>query len=137
MLPLRDDIPSSRVPIVTVTLISLNAIVFIQELRLGPHLEDVLYSWALIPARYTGGDDASLAGLALPFFSSMFLHGGWIHLIGNMWTLWIFGDNVEDRLGHGKFLLLYLFSGIARDRLSGLVASAAVLQRRNESRRAR
>ena len=114
MLPLRDDIPSSRFPIVTVTLVVLNAIVFIQELMMGPHLEEALFNWALVPARYTGGGgEFSLLGLAVPFFSSMFLHGGWIHLIGNMWILWIFGDNVEDRLGHGKFLLLYLFSGLA------------------------
>jgi membrane associated rhomboid family serine protease len=116
MLPLRDDIPSSRFPVVTLGLIVLNAFVFIQELMLGPQLEEALFTWALVPARYTDGSivsQSSLLGLIVPFFSSMFLHGGWIHLIGNMWILWIFGDNVEDRVGHGKFLLLYLLSGVA------------------------
>jgi membrane associated rhomboid family serine protease len=116
MLPLRDDIPSNRFPLVTVALIVVNAFVFIQELSLGPRLEETFFRWALVPARYTDGSalrELSLLGLVGPFFSSMFLHGGWIHLIGNMWTLWIFGDNVEDRVGHGKFLLLYLLSGIA------------------------
>jgi len=72
--------------------------------------------WASVPARYTDSEIASRCSLAtqvVPFFSSMFLHGGWLHLIGNMWTLWIFGDNVEDRLGRGKFLALYLCGGIA------------------------
>src|SRR6185436_16968177 len=116
MLPLRDDIPASRFPGVTVTLIVLNVIVFLQELMLGSRLDDALLTWAIIPARYTNGSVAthfSLVEQALPFFTSMFLHGGWIHLIGNMWILWIFGDNVEDRLGHGRFLILYLLSGIA------------------------
>ena len=116
MLPLRDDIPSSRLPFVTVTLIVLNVIVFFQELMLGERLNDALLEWALIPARYTDADVArqfSLVEQILPFFSSMFLHGGWVHLFGNMWILWIFGDNVEDRVGHGKFLLLYLLSGLA------------------------
>jgi membrane associated rhomboid family serine protease len=116
MLPLRDDIPSNRFPLVTVTLIVLNVIVFLQELMLGADLERALFNWAIVPARYTDVSvvrEVPLTYLVVPFFSSMFLHGGWIHLLGNMWTLWIFGDNVEDRLGHGKFLLLYLLSGLA------------------------
>jgi len=111
MLPLRDDIPSQRYPIVTISLIVVNVLVFLRELRLGPDLEAMLTDYALIPANYSNGGP-SLA-LFVPFFSSMFLHGGWIHLIGNMWTLWIFGDNVEDRLGHGRYLLLYLVAGLA------------------------
>lgn len=116
MLPLRDDIPASRFPAVTIALIVVNALVFFQELMIGPRLNDFLLDWGLVPARYTDGSIGSQFSLleqALPFLSSMFLHGGWIHLLGNMWTLWIFGDNVEDRLGHGKFLLLYLLSGLA------------------------
>src|SRR5687767_1047828 len=110
MLPLRDDIPADRFPVVTISLIVANVLAFVHELRLGPEIEAALFQYALIPARYTTpGEPLNF----MPFFTSMFLHGGWIHLIGNMWTLWIFGDNVEDRLGHGRFLLLYLVGGIA------------------------
>ena len=116
MIPIRDDIPSSRFPAVTLGIIAVNFLVFLRELKLGHHLEDFLLSYAVIPARYTVPDVA--AGFTLPqqilsFFTSMFLHGGWLHLIGNMWTLWIFGDNVEDRLGRARYLALYLAGGVA------------------------
>ena len=116
MLPLRDDIPSSRFPIATLSIIALNVVVFLHELRLGPNLEEMLLNFAIIPARYTQPEIARLFDFSqqvFAFFSSMFLHGGWIHLLGNMWTLWIFGDNVEDRLGRSKFVILYLASGVA------------------------
>jgi hypothetical protein len=116
MLPLRDDIPSSRFPAVTLGIIVVNALVFLRELKLGSHLEDMLVTFAVIPARYTNADIAShftIAQQIFSFFSSMFLHGGWIHLLGNMWTLWIFGDNVEDRLGRARYIALYLAGGIA------------------------
>ncbi len=116
MLPLRDDIPSSRFPGATVALIVINVVVFLRELKLGPGLEDMMIQFAVIPARYTKPEVAELFTLSqqiFSFFSSMFLHGGWIHLLGNMWTLWIFGDNVEDRLGRSRFVMLYLASGIA------------------------
>ena len=116
MLPLRDDIPSRRYPIVTVALIVLNLVVFLQEARLGRRLEYFILDYALVPARYSDPNLAAHFGIfeqLLPFLSSMFLHGGWIHLIGNMWTLWIFGDNVEDRLGRGRYIALYLCGGFA------------------------
>ena len=100
----------------TVGIIALNVLIFLQELRLGRHLQDFILDYAIVPARYTRADVAqyfSLPEQILAFFSSMFLHGGWIHLLGNMWTLWIFGDNVEDRLGRMRYLALYLASGIA------------------------
>src|SRR5256714_15429340 len=105
MIPIRDDIPSSRFPAVTVGIIAVNVLVFLQELRLGSHLDDLMLNFAIIPARYTEPEIAShftLSQQIFAFFSSMFLHGGWIHLLGNMWTLWIFGDNVEDRLGRAR-----------------------------------
>jgi len=116
MIPIRDDIPSSRFPAITLGIIVVNFLVFLRELKLGNHLEDFLLSYAVIPARYTVPDMA--AGFTWPqqifsFFTSMFLHGGWLHLIGNMWTLWIFGDNVEDRLGRARYLALYLAGGVA------------------------
>ena len=116
MLPIRDDIPSSRFPIATLGIIAVNAFVFLRELKMGPRLEDMLVSYAIIPARYTQPEVAQLFTLPqqlFALFSSMFLHGGWLHLLGNMWTLWIFGDNVEDRLGRARYLALYLAGGLA------------------------
>lgn len=116
MLPLRDDIPSRTYPIATVALIVLNLLAFFYELALGSRLEYLLFDFAIIPARYTDRDVASKFSVlqqAVPFLASMFLHGGWLHLLGNMWILWIFGDNVEDRLGRKRFITLYLASGFA------------------------
>ena len=116
MLPLRDNIPSSRFPIMTLGLIAVNVLFFLWEASMGRRLEGALRELAIIPMRYSNPDVArffSIEEQIVPFFSSMFLHGGWLHLIGNMWTLWIFGDNVEDRLGHAKFLVLYLAGGVA------------------------
>ncbi len=115
MIPLRDDIPSRRFPLVTTSLIVVNVIVFLMELSLGSDLDQALLGWAIVPVRYTVPEIArqfSLPEQIVPFFSSMFLHGGWLHLIGNMWTLWIFGDNVEDRVGRFNFLGFYLLGGL-------------------------
>src|SRR5207248_2779021 len=100
----------------TLVIIVVNVLVFLHELNMGRRLEETLLGYAIIPARYTVPDVAqyfTLPQQILAFFSSMFLHGGWIHLLGNMWTLWIFGDNVEDRLGRVRFVALYLASGVA------------------------
>jgi membrane associated rhomboid family serine protease len=116
MLPLRDDIPSSKFPAATLSIIVINVLVFLHELKLGPHLEDLLTTFAVIPARYTHPEVAhfyTFSEQIFAFFSSMFLHGGWVHLLGNMWFLWIFGDNVEDRLGRSRYVTLYLAGGIA------------------------
>jgi len=116
MIPLRDDIPSRTFPGVTIAIIIANVLAFVNELRMGDGLEDFLHQYALVPIRYTDssvGTHFSLFEQALPFLTSMFLHGGWIHLIGNMWVLWIFGDNVEDRLGHRRYVGLYLLGGFA------------------------
>jgi hypothetical protein len=116
VFPLRDNIPSRTFPIVTLMIIVANVLAFFWEISLGPRLEGALWRWAIIPARFTDrevGIWAHPIQQLVPFFSSMFLHGGWLHLIGNMWTFWIFGDNVEDRLGHDRFALLYLASGLA------------------------
>jgi len=117
VLPIRDNIPSRRFPAATLSIIAVNTLIFLWELQLGPRrLEQAFVELAIIPIRYSNPDIAhffSLGEQIRPFFSSMFLHGGWLHLIGNMWTLWIFGDNVEDRLGRGRFFALYLASGVA------------------------
>lgn len=116
MLPLRDNIPSRRYPVVTVTLIAVNVVAFLWEVSLGRRLQDALLLLGIVPVRYTVAEIADLftwREQLWPFLSSMFLHGGWTHLFGNMWTLWIFGDNVEDRLGHLRFLVFYLCGGVA------------------------
>jgi membrane associated rhomboid family serine protease len=116
MLPIRDDIPSSRFPAVTLGIIVVNVLIFLRELGAGSHLEDVLVNYAIIPVRYTDPEIARLftgPQQVFSLFSSMFLHGGWIHLLGNMWSLWIFGDNVEDRLGRARYLAFYLAGGVA------------------------
>ncbi|HUP63674.1 MAG TPA: rhomboid family intramembrane serine protease [Thermoanaerobaculia bacterium] len=112
MIPLRDANPRlHRPPLVNVTLIAINVVVFLWEISLGPRLEPALYQYAFIPARFwsAGGWTHDL----LTMFLSMFLHGGWLHLGSNMLYLWIFGDNIEDQLGHGRYLLFYLLCGAA------------------------
>lgn len=117
MFPIRNTVPTRHVPIVTWVLIALNCAVFLIEVNLSPRALDLfLFRFALIPARYFQaglfGDIASGPADYLPFFTNMFLHGGWLHLILNMWTLWLFGPAVEDRLGPGRYLGLYVLCGI-------------------------
>ena len=106
MIPIRNAVPSRYPPVVTWLLIATNCLVFLLQNSLSTaELEQFLRDFALIPAHYTaalryGAADLSIDDL-LPFFTMMFLHGGWLHLILNMWTLWLFGPTVEDRLGHG------------------------------------
>ncbi len=109
MLPLRDNIPSRSFPFVNTTLIALNVLAFIYQLSLGEHLGGFVRTMGVVPVRFTDGVSSSELP---PLLTSMFLHGGWMHLIGNMLFLWIFGDNVEDRLGHGRYLIFYLLGGI-------------------------
>jgi len=110
MIPLRDTIRSRSFPIVTWLLILANAVVFFFELSLGPRLlERFIYAFGMVPARLSLAHPWSL----LTLLTATFLHGGWMHFLGNMWTLYIFGDNVEDRMGSGRFLLFYLLGGVA------------------------
>lgn len=118
MIPIRDTIPSRNPPVVTWSLIAINVVVFFHEISLSPgELEHFFYRFGLVPARYSHPDWAQWLGFRAddywPFLTSMFLHGGWAHIIGNMWTLWIFGDNVEDRLGRTRFLAFYVITGLA------------------------
>lgn len=128
MIPLRDNVPRTTLPVVTVALIVVNSVVFFGELAFDPaHRNLMIENYALIPARtvaFLVGGPVTASRAILPFFTSMFLHGGWMHLIGNMWFLWIFGDNVEDRIGHLRYLLLYLCGGLA-GALAHLVSSHA------------
>ena len=103
MIPLRDIIPSRTTPVVTIALIVINVLVFLYELALGRGVNAFTLYWGLVPAAFSW----------VTVLTSMFLHGGIMHVGGNMLYLWIFGDNVEDRLGHARFLFFYLFAGIA------------------------
>ena len=104
MIPLRDVIPSRTFPSITITIIVINALAWFVELSMGPReLNRFLYVYGLVPANFH----------AATLVTSMFLHGSWSHVLGNMWYLWIFGDNVEDRCGHGRFLVFYLLCGFA------------------------
>jgi len=114
LIPLKDTIPSRTYPIVTVSLIVLNVLIFFFEISLGEGLSEFFDIFGVVPATYfeLKESDAPFLIIYFPFITSMFLHGGWMHLIGNMIYLWVFGDNVEDRMGHFKFLLFYLLCGI-------------------------
>jgi membrane associated rhomboid family serine protease len=104
MFPLRDTEPSYSKPIVTTALIVINLLVFLFEFSLDPQYRNLFIgTYGMVP------DEFSFRTL----LTSMFLHGGWMHVLGNMWFLWIFGDNIEDTLGHAKYLLFYLACGIA------------------------
>ncbi|HEX3010861.1 MAG TPA: rhomboid family intramembrane serine protease [Syntrophomonadaceae bacterium] len=110
MVPLRDSTPSHHFPLVTVSLIIVNLYVFYYQTTLGTNgMEQLIYTLGLVPSNYS---HQLLLINYLPFVTSMFLHGSWMHVIGNMWILWLFGDNVEDRMGKFKFLLFYLLCGV-------------------------
>jgi len=114
MIPLRDSIPSSRPPALGYVIIILNVLAFFGEISLGPRMQEFIQVFGFVPQNFfLSLGHGNVVGAIIPIFTSMFLHGGWLHLIANMWTLYIFGDNVEDTLGRGKFLILYLGSGVA------------------------
>ena len=100
---------------VTWLLIGMNVWAFLNELLLGPELQTFVETWGFVPARYFALSELypeNWVARYVPIFTSMFLHGGWLHVLGNLWTLLIFGDNVEDRMGKGRFLAFYLLCGI-------------------------
>ena len=120
MIPLRDENPSGSVPVVTRGLIAINCAAFLYELTLGRELRTFVFEWGVVPLRLTLAlrfGEEPLPAPALTLLTSMFLHGGWLHLIGNMWYLWIFGDNVEDQFGALPFLLFYVAAGVAASAL--------------------
>ncbi len=119
MIPLQDLNPRRNPPIITWLLIIINLLVFFYVISLPAEVREIFFrKWGFVPARFfdeyfwilTGG---SLTERFLPLFTHMFIHGGWLHLISNLWTLWIFGDNVEDRLGPLRFLFFYFACGLA------------------------
>jgi membrane associated rhomboid family serine protease len=115
VIPLRDTIPSRTVPFVNYILIGANVLAFLFELSLGPHLQAFVHVFGVVPERVltiVAREPGLIHYAVFPFFTSMFLHGGWLHLLGNMLYLYIFGDNVEDALGHVRYLLFYLGCGV-------------------------
>jgi membrane associated rhomboid family serine protease len=115
MIPIRDTIPSKNYPVVNSTLIAVNVVIFLIQSAQGAGLNKFIYFYGLVPARYSLPEvSAYFTGTQQLFslMSFMFLHGGFLHLLGNMWSLYIFGDNVEDRLGHFRYLMFYLLCGL-------------------------
>jgi len=126
MIPIKDTIPRTGFPSVTWTLIVLNGIVFIFEVAIPKNiLGTVFYLFGLVPARYSYPKWAYVSGLPfddyLSFVTNMFLHDGWLHILGNMWFLYLFGSRVEDSMDHIRFLIFYFISGIAANVIYFLV----------------
>jgi len=121
MIPIRDDTPRFSTPYITYFIIALNTVVFLFELSVGAQshraLNSLIYQFGVVPVHFEraleGASRLSLPALSFTILTSMFLHGGWLHIIGNMWFLWIFGDNIEDYLGHFPYLIFYLVTGYA------------------------
>jgi membrane associated rhomboid family serine protease len=117
MIPLRDDNPITITPVVTWALIAVNVVIFLYQVSLGPNASQLfVYQFGTIPAVVVGAERLPEAMVAIPpavsLFTSMFLHGGWMHLVGNMWFLWIFGNNIEDAMGHLRYLAFYVICGM-------------------------
>jgi membrane associated rhomboid family serine protease len=124
MFPLQTTVPLRNPPVVTWALIAVNCVVFLYQISLSePELELFLSRFALVPGRYFAPDASSALSVLdyLPFVTNMFLHGGWLHLILNMWTLWLFGRTVEDRFGSARYLLFYLLCGAVASTTHALV----------------
>ncbi|HEX7027982.1 MAG TPA: rhomboid family intramembrane serine protease [Gammaproteobacteria bacterium] len=117
MIPLQDNVPTRTTPFITVAFIALCVLVFLWQLSLGPAVEIAVFQYGAIPATLFGIQQLPADVAVLPTWAtlvtSMFLHGGWMHLIGNMLYLWIFGNNVEDSMGHGRFIVFYILCGLA------------------------
>ena len=122
MIPLYDTVRSRKFPLVNLLLIVANLLAFYYELRLGPAtLKQFIFAWGLIPSRLL----TDPTNVWITIFSAMFLHGGWFHILSNMWVLYIFGDNVEARLGGMRYLIFYLLSGVAAGLLQTYVLSTS------------
>jgi membrane associated rhomboid family serine protease len=113
LFPLKDNIPARRFPVVNLCLIVVNVLCFAYELKLGAGLDGFIQLYGFVPVRFMTAQAENILDLPrfVPVFSSMFLHGGVLHLVANMWMLWIFGDNIEDSMGHSRYLMFYLLCG--------------------------
>jgi membrane associated rhomboid family serine protease len=120
MIPLGDSVPSERTPFVNYTLIAVTVIVFFFQLVMGPEVDNLIYTWGVVPEDIIRWQRAPWELVTL--VSSIFLHGGWLHLIGNMLYLGIFGDNVEGIMGHKRYLSFYLICGVAANLVQVFIA---------------
>jgi membrane associated rhomboid family serine protease len=128
MIPIRDSPQSSTFPVVTVLLVLANILAFLAVSGLGPEASGVVEQLAFVPERFFQWPGGALdAERWWPLFTAMFLHANLIHLVSNLWFLWLFGDNVEDRLGHGRYLVFYLLCGMASFLAHGLSAPGSTL----------
>jgi len=129
MIPLRDTIRSRSFPLINFFIIILNAMVFFYELSLSPQaLDRFVFTFGMVADRLNLTDPVALALNPAPLitlFSHMFMHGGWFHFISNMWILFIFGDNVEDRMGAGRYFVFYILCGLASGLLQAFVAPSS------------
>ncbi len=119
MIPIRDLNPTQRKPVVTWMLIAANVAVWLYQVSLGPAMQGFVERWGVVPYYLT---QEPYLGSYLTPLTSMFMHGGWMHLIGNMWFLHVFGDNIEDQLGRTRFVVFYLVSGLGAVALQVLIA---------------
>lgn len=113
MIPLRDTTRSPGFPYVNIVLIVMNVVIFLYGYSIGEYMNVFIFRYGLIPANvFSSSPDMDITNRIYPFLTSMFLHGGWLHLIGNMLFLYIFGDNVEGRMGHFRYLVFYIVCGL-------------------------
>jgi len=115
VIPLRDDIPSRTFPLLVYCIVAACAVAFFHTLTLrsSDDAQRLILTYGVIPAQFTGHAPPVPAALPVRLLTSLFLHAGWLHIGGNMLFLWIFGDNIEDAMGHGPFLVFYLVCGVA------------------------
>ena len=127
MIPLKDDLPTRTFPFVTIALIAINIVVFFYEVSLGPRAEAMIFRHGAIPFNLIYGIERgqSPIPIVLSLFTSMFLHGGFMHVAGNMLYLWIFGNNIEDVMGHLRFIFFYFICGVAAVYSHALIDSAS------------
>ncbi|HUV73514.1 MAG TPA: rhomboid family intramembrane serine protease [Anaerolineae bacterium] len=125
MIPLGDSVPSERTPFVTYTLIAVNVLVFFWELLMGAQAGDLIYTWGSTPVDIINWQQNPFVLSTLVI--SVFLHGGWLHLIGNMLYLGIFGDNVEGIMGHRRFMFFYLLCGVAANVAQVIIAPSSMI----------
>jgi membrane associated rhomboid family serine protease len=127
MIPLKDDNPTTITPVVTIGVIAINVAVFAYQLSLGAAGQAFVYTFGAIPIALFGGESVSPIPPTVTLFTAMFLHGGIMHVGGNMLYLWIFGNNIEDVMGHGRFVVFYLLCGVAASYAHALSAPASVM----------
>lgn len=127
MFPYKDDNPTRTIPFVTVLIIALNILVFVMQIMSGVKGKDIVYAYGAIPQNIISFISTQPIHPFLTVFTAMFMHGGLLHLAGNMLYLWIFGNNIEDRLGHFRFVLFYLFCGIVSAYSHALAAPGSAI----------